>query len=207
MSGAAVMGLVTAGAMLVVLGWSALVWRRDSERLRLLRADRWAKEVDLALPPDLVEPLAARVRQQTLVQFALMALLGIPVFALSTWRFFASSLPSRSLLHGPAFALLCMAVTIVMSALGQLWGLRREQRAPGERVVRPWPIALRMAIPESALWAARVLAVAPALLAVAVLWEVRRQGVAHEFSPYVFGAALLPRCCSCAGWRVDSWPS
>jgi hypothetical protein len=147
MSGAAVTGLVTAGLVLGVLGVSALAWRRDSERLRTIRAQRWAKEAGLALPSESVGPLAARIRRERLVGFALMALLGPVTLGLMSWRFFASP-PGRggSLLHGPGLPLICLAVTTVVNALGQVWSQRRRERMPGDRVWRAQPVMVAMAV-------------------------------------------------------------
>ncbi len=191
MSGAAVMGLVASGGMLAVLGLSALAWRRDSGRLRGVRANRWAKEADLALPDELVGLVAARVRREALVGFALMALVGAPVFGLATWRFFASPPGAGSLLHGPAMPLLALAVTMVVNAAGQTWCQRQEQRVPGDRIRLPQPVTLPMAVPLWARWAARALAVAPPLAAVAMLAHVQRGGVAHGSALYAFASLFV----------------
>lgn len=191
MSGAAVMGLVASGGMLGVLGISALAWRRDSGRLRGVRANRWAKEADVGLPHELVGPVAARVRREALVGFALMALLGAPVFGVATWRFFASLPGAGSLLHGPAVPLLGLAVTMVVNALGQAWCQREDQRVSGDRIRLPQPVTLPMPVPLWGRWAARALAVAPPLAALAVLADVQGRGVAHGSAPYAFASLLV----------------
>jgi hypothetical protein len=186
MSGAAVRGLVTAGLVLGVLGVSALAWRRDSERLRTIRAQRWAKEAGLALPSESVGPLAARIRRETLVGFALMALFGPVTLGLMTWRFFAPPPGSDgSLLHGPGLPLICLAVTTVVNALGQVWSQRRGERMPEDRVWRAQPVTVAMAVPPWALWMARALSVISPLATLAVLSGVPGGGTARELSRYV----------------------
>ncbi|WP_152626941.1 hypothetical protein [Streptacidiphilus carbonis] len=187
-------GLGLAGLLLLVLGVAGLAWRRDGEELRLRRALRWAKEVDLALPVELVNPLAARLKRRALAGLLLSLLIAVPVAALEG-GLLASGLGDTATdpaapLRGPTIALVLMAPLVVANAATGLWELARLRRADALSGDRPVRIALRDAVPGWTVWAVRVLALAPPLLAGAVLWWFQQLGLAQGFGIRAFAALL-----------------
>ena len=188
-------GLGLAGVVLLVLGAAGLAWRRDGEALRLRRALRWAKEADLALPTELVTPLAARLQRRSLAGLLLSVLIGVPAAALGG-GYLASGLlePATNpvaALHGPTIALVLMTPLAVANAGSGLWELERLRRADALRGDRPVRIGLRDAVPAWTVWAVRVLALAPPVLAGGLLWWFQRQGLAQVFDVAVFAVLLV----------------
>ncbi|MEY9841843.1 hypothetical protein ABH941_007123 [Streptacidiphilus sp. EB103A] len=187
-------GLGLAGVALLILGAAGLAWRRDGEALRLRRAVRWAKEADLALPKELVNPLAARLQRRTLAALTLSVLIAVPVAALEGGYLASGLLDSAadpaSPLRGPTIALVLMAPLLVANAATGLWELERARRADALRGNRPVHIGLRHAMPTWTVWAVRVLALAPPVLAGGLLWWFQRQGLAQVFSVSMFAALL-----------------
>lgn len=195
MNGAVLLGgLGLAGLVLLALGFAGLAWRRDGEALRLRRAVRWAKEADLALPTELVNPLAARLQRRTLAALLLSLLIAVPVAALEG-GYLASGLLDPTVdpampLRGPTIALVLMAPLLVANVATGLWELERGRRADALRGNRPVHIGLRQAVPGWTVWAVRVLALAPPVLAGGLLWWCRRQGLAQGFGVSMFAALL-----------------
>ncbi|MHA6762543.1 hypothetical protein [Streptacidiphilus sp. PAMC 29251] len=193
MSGALVVGLIVAGVVLAGLGAGALSTLRDTPRLRRLRAVRWAKDVDLALPPELVDPLALRLRRVALTGFLLAALLETPAAGFMGWRAaleFGNS-QNDGPAHGPLVVLLLLTATSLTVSLAQLREISRQRRADSLSGLREVHIGLRDVVPAWLVWTARGITAAVPVLAAALLWHMRRQGYGQGASPYAFGALLL----------------
>ena len=192
MSGAGVAGLVVAGTLLVVLGMVALVQTREGPARRVRR---WAKETDLAVPPELAAPLAARLRGEMLTGLALAALLGAPALGLATWLIFSpfgyTAHGSLSPMHGPAIALFSVLAVDLADALARLRGIARQRRAEGLSGLREVQIALRDVVPGWVLWTSRGLTAAIPVVATGLLWNLQRQGYAPGFALYAFGPLLV----------------
>jgi hypothetical protein len=188
-------GLVLVGLVLVALGVSGLYWRRDDQRLRLRRAHRWAKAVDLSLPPELVDPLAARLRRRTgavLLLTTVMVVLALGLKGrLLVPELLYGTTSAVSVLQGPSLALVLMAPALLASAAAGLWELSRQRRADALSGNRPVHIGLRDVVPAWVLWSARVLTLAPPVIAAGLVWDLHRQGLAGSISPVMFGALLV----------------
>ena len=85
MGGSVVVGLVAGVGMLLGSGFGWLRLRQDIPASRFKRADRWAREVDLALFPELVEPLSDRLRRRAMATAAGAAVLVAPVWGIAAW--------------------------------------------------------------------------------------------------------------------------
>nr|WP_134001492.1 hypothetical protein [Streptomyces sp. 846.5] len=195
MNGGVLGGLVLVGLVLVALGMSGLYWRRDDQRLRLRRAHRWAKAVDLSLPPELVDPLAARLRRRTgavlLFSTVMVVLaLGLKGRLLVPELLYGTTSPV-SLLQGPLLALVLMAPALLASAAAGLWELSRQRRADALSGNRPVQIGLRDVVPSWVMWSARVLTLAPPVIAAGLVWDLHQKGLAGSISPVMFGALLV----------------
>jgi hypothetical protein len=193
--GAVLGGLVLAGLVLVAVGVAGLYWWRDEEQLRLRRAHRWAKAVDLALPPELVDPLAARLRRRTVVGLLIFAVMVVPALGLRSRliasEFLHGTTNSAAVLQGPSLSLVVMAPMLVASAAAGLWELSRQRRADALSGNRPVHIGLHDVVPGWALWSARVLTLAPPVVGAGLVLQLRRQGLAGSFSPAMFAALLV----------------
>ena len=196
MSGDVVAGLVAGGILLVVLGVAALMQRGEGTDRRLRR---WAEETDLAVPPELAAPLAARLRREALTGLALAALLAAPALGLVTWlissQYGDSTYGSLSPEHGPTIALLPVLAMVLAEALTRLRGIARQRRAEGPAEgpsrLREVQIALRDVVPGWVLWTSRGLTAAIPVVATGLLWNLQRQGYAPGYALYTFGPLLL----------------
>jgi hypothetical protein len=196
-SGAVVFALICAGVVLVFMVVTVLLLSRDSPVLRRTRATRWAKEVDLALPDGLVDPLARRLRWRGRAGSLLAVPFAVPAIGFVCWelaRGFGPDVPSPDApLHGPWIGLFLLSATTVPTALADAWDLARLRREESLSGLRELHIGLREAVPAWAVWVARVLTVLPPVLAAALLRDARDKGYAQgEAGLYVvFGFVLV----------------
>ena len=188
-------GLVLVGLVLVALGVSGLYWRRDDQRLRSRRAHRWAKAVDLSLPLELVDPLAARLRRRTGAVLLLSTVMVVLVLGLKgrllVPELLYGTTSAVSVLQGPSLALVLMTPALLANVAAGLWELSRQRRADALSGNRPDHIGLRDVVPAWVLWSARVLTLAPPVIAAGLVLDLRRQGLAGSISTAMFGALLL----------------
>ena len=192
-------GLVVAGATLAVTAARALIVAlATSPQRRLNRAHDWARKVDIALPPELVGPLAARLRSRELARLAVLAVLLASVSGWGVWDFASQHLPAVP--HefnesGPLrlYGLVACAV-VLPTALAHLWEVGREQRRPGVRVARLQPIGPGDAVPPSMTWMVRVVVVLTPVLSFALQLYVQHYGYAKNLTGY-YDLVYLPVLC------------
>ena len=188
------------GMIACAVGWlvigccAAVVAFRNPPAVCERRARRWAKEADLALPPELIEPLAARLRQRSLALLAAMALVEVPAAALLLWVVVSASHRSSggilSIFTGPPEAVCLIAPAALTSAAARAWSVARSQRTGGPRVARLDRVRLGDAVPWWVTWAARVLTVAAVLCAAVVQLLLRQQGYGSKGTVFWFVALL-----------------
>jgi hypothetical protein len=154
MSGAVMVGLIAGAGMVLgtVFGWLRL--RRDAPAARFRRADRWAREADLALPPELVAPLSDRLRRRAMATAVGMAVLVAPVWGISAWYNVSRKLyASPSPFTGPGLVVVVLVPTLLVGVLAHLWDVGHQQRRPGPRVARLERVRLGDVLPR---WAIRL---------------------------------------------------
>ncbi|RAG84613.1 hypothetical protein DN069_15655 [Streptacidiphilus pinicola] len=205
----AVMVGVTTGALssagFAISAWVAHRWRSPKSDFK--RADRFAREMDLYLPEEMVTSVAARLRQRTVLALTVSALLGGPVLGYLVGTFVATlDTPVDRFdfqavrFPGPAAIVIGPVFGVLMTALESVWELARVRRqAATAAAFLPQPpvaIRLRNIVPLWLVWAARVLAVSPALLAALACAAQRRTGLALGF------VALAP-VCGLISWSVE----
>lgn len=206
-------------ALLVELGagalWSGgfgisawLTHRNRSPKADLKRADRFARQMDLYLPQELVSQVAARLRRRLVFGLTLMGLLLGSFLAYlsgvfmaiqddtSVYRIDIQAVP----FPGPAGAGIGLASGILIATLEGVWDLARAGReaatTAGPRTRPAMPAQLQHAVPLWLIRAARVLAVLPALVAAGACAAQGRAGLALGF------LALTPLCCLVA-WSME----
>ena len=201
---------VGAGTLFSV-GFGISAWlahRSRSPRTDFKRADRFAREVDLGLPEELVSQVAARLRRRIVLGLALSALLAGPLLGYLVGAFVAT-LDAPALgggeiqtvpFPGPAGFALYVVPGILITALESVWdAARARRRAATTAELQRQPagaVQLRHAMPIQALWAARMLSVLPALVAAVAVAVQGRTGLALGF------VALAPLC-SLVTWSVE----
>jgi hypothetical protein len=193
-SGAVGFGLFCVVIVLVFLAVSALFWRRDNPGVRRARALRWAKEADLALPPELVDPLAARLRRRTLDGMLLAVLIMVPAAGLLGWTLasgFGVVEAGNAPLHGPAVVLAMLTPVVLLNVLQEARDLTRQRRAEPLTGLRPTQIGLRDAVPVWLLWSARAVTVAVPVVAALLLADLRRHGYAAGSTPLFLAFGML----------------
>ena len=192
MSGAVVVGLVAGAGMVLgtVVGWLRL--RRDAPAARFRRADRWAREADLALPPELVVPLSDRLRRRAMATAVGMAVLVAPVWGITAWYNVSRKLyASPSPFTGPGLVVVVFVPTLLVGVLAHLWDVGHQQRRPGPRVARLERVRLGDVLPLWAIRLTRGAAVLPPLAGAGTQLWLQHCGYARGAELYGYGAVLL----------------
>jgi hypothetical protein len=202
------MSAVVAGVVVGALGsvgsgvgaWR--VQRAGGPQGDLKRADRFAREVDLYLPQELVAPVADRLRRRLVRGLLLSALFAGPFLGYLVDSLVrldgmpatgSGSEPQAMAFPGPAGFVLGPALGLLLSAAEGIWELFRTRRAgaPAAPTVR-----LRHAVPIWVIWASRALAVLPAAVAAAASAAQGRPSLAVTFVGLAALSALL-------AWSVE----
>ncbi|WP_042376713.1 hypothetical protein [Streptacidiphilus melanogenes] len=164
--GAAVgLGVALGGAGMVTL-------LRNGERAETKRADRFAREQNLWLPPEFARAVGARVRRREGLGQLLSALVGAP-----TMGWYLTSLvhvpdvpdPGRIYFFpGPmAYAVLALPLGLVTVAV-HVWDVALGGRAAVPPTAVPVPVRLAAVVPPWLTWISRLLAVLPPVAAAVV---------------------------------------
>ena len=192
MSGAVVVGLIAGVGMFLGAGFGWLRLRRDAPAARFRRADRWAREVDLALPPELVEPLSDRLRQRATATMVGMAVLVAPVWGITAWYNVSRSVDApQSPFTGPGLAVWVSAPMLLVGVLAHLWEVGHQRRKPGPRVARLEQLRLRDMAPLSVIRLTRGAAVVLPLAGVGLQLWLQHEGYDRGAGFYGYGVVLL----------------
>lgn len=192
MSGAVAVGLIAGVGMVLgaVVGWLRL--RRDAPAARFRRADRWAKEADLALPPELVPPLSDRLRRRAMATAVGIAVLVAPVWGFTAWyNVSRSPYAPQSPFTGPGLVVVVLVPMLLVGVGAQLWDVRHQQRRPGPRVARLERVRLWQVLPPWAIRLSRGAALLPPLAGAGIQLWLQHCGYAAGAEIYGYGAVLV----------------
>ncbi len=192
MGGSVVVGLVAGVGMLLGSGFGWLRLRQDIPASRFKRADRWAREVDLTLLPELVEPLSDRLRRRAMATAAGAAVLVAPVWGIAAWYSTSRGVYApQTPFTGPGMAVVAAAPALLVGVLAHQWEVRHQRRAAGPRVARLEQLRLRDVAPLWAIRTTRGAAVLLPLVGAGIQLLLLRPGHALGADFYGCGAVLL----------------
>jgi hypothetical protein len=174
---------------------------RSGERAEVKRANRFAREHDLWLPPDFARTVGARLRRREGIGQLMSAVVGAPALG---WYFtgmldhVAASVSSDQIRFFPGpmlFAVLVLPLGLVTVAV-HVWDAAHAGRQAVTPTVAPVPVRLERVVPGWLTWTSRLLAVLPPVVAAAVCALNGRTEQALLFAALVIGAGL-------AAWGIE----
>lgn len=151
-----------AGAVITLL--------RRGERADVRRADRFAREQDLWLPPELARSVGARLRRRQGLGQLLSALAGGPLLGWTATmmldRLQTPAVPDRIDFNPGLWMFVVLALPVgLINAAVHLWDVSSARRPASTSAVAPVPVRREHVVPSWLTWTCRGLAVVPPILA------------------------------------------
>jgi hypothetical protein len=181
---------------------AAFTLLQRGERADVKRADRFARQQDLWLPPEFARSVGARVRRREGLGQLLSGLVGAPLLAWSATEMLdhldAPVSPGRmEFFPGPMlFAVLVLPLGLITVAV-HLWDVSRAGRQSAMPAVAPAPARREQAVPPWLTWTTRCFAVLPPVVAVVVCALYGRTAQASLFAAFALAVGL-------ATWGVEA---
>jgi hypothetical protein len=201
MSGVEVGAGAAVGIGVALGGIGLFTLLRSGERAETKRADRFAREHDLWLPPAFARTVGARLRRRQGIGQLMSAVVGAPALG---WYFaamldhVAASVSSDriSFFPGPMlFAVLVLPLGLVTVGV-HVWDAAWAERQTVTPTVAPVPVRLERVVPGWLTWTSRLLAVVPPVVAAAVC-------ALHGRAEQVLLFALLAIGAGLAAWGIE----
>ena len=185
--------LLFSGLFALGCDWLAVgLFRGWNPEQQQQRADQFARQANLALPPSLVATVAARLRRRQLAALLVTALPSAAICGMIGLNFGDGLSGPVSQLWG-LLPLAAVGVTAgVGLPIGHLYDLRAAGRAGGPRTARITGARLGDVVPPLLTWGVRLFALVPALTIALTGWSWPPQRLSHWTTALLVAATALP---------------